>query len=137
MPYIENESTPQHYGHVNDGTLQTAGGDMYKCPSCGVYAKKFCMIDVKLIPNNITTEDWLCDGCWNELVRPNGKRQATHGGKPFTKRKWLELHGAPASALERQDSRDDRKLSKLESSGLSDEQIEKHMDIVHIRGRRP
>lgn len=63
-----------------------------QCPSCGAWTWPFALVDVRALP---IPETWACDGCWTHWIRTG----RIVDGAALDKVKWLELHGAPAAAI--------------------------------------
>jgi len=63
-----------------------------KCPGCGIWTPPWALVDVRNFPSALTDgHAWACPGCWEGWLR----------NKKIAPRRWLELHGAPASVLAR------------------------------------
>jgi len=74
---------PQRLGKGQAETL-------VQCPGCRVWTPPWALIDVRGFPGDLTQgQAWACPGCWETWFR-EGR---------ITRRRWLELHGAPAALI--------------------------------------
>lgn len=113
--YEPTLNRPRTYAEVRQGRAENTHNGITKVAcECGRWVHFYVLVDVRDLPIEVTRgQEWACDGCWKKWMRPDPAHQRTLNGQPFTELDWLEQHGAPPSAIARQEARDRDRLTEL------------------------
>lgn len=98
----QNEEIRAKFERFHRHGLQARGVSTHKikCDGCSRFVHDFVLIDCSSIKS--LKQDFVCDGCWTNWDRTG----MWPDGSGFTLKRWFELHGADAKAIEHAENLD-------------------------------